>query len=211
MMPRRALWILLWLVMLAPAVLAAANLGPVLSYQKTAHGIAGRTASVQFSVDVYSPQIIRVRVTPQDSPRHVGYALTTDEPPHFSQFNVEAADAAVVLKTSGITAEVELRPDLRITFKDASGSVINEDLPGRELGMTLSGRKLTVYKRLQSDERFIGMGEQLGNLDRRGTVLTLKNTDNYRYDDPKVPMYVSIPFFKGLHHGQDYGLFFNNS
>ncbi len=77
--------------------------------------------------------------------------------------------------------------------------------------MTLEGRKITVYKRLQDDERFIGMGEQLGNLDRRGSVITLRNTDNYRYDDPKVPMYVSIPFFMGLHHGKAYGLFFNNS
>ena len=77
--------------------------------------------------------------------------------------------------------------------------------------MTLVGNKITVYKRLQSDERFIGMGEQLGNLDRRGSVITLKNTDNYRYDDPKVPMYVSIPFFMGLHNQKVYGLFFNNS
>ncbi|MGH8315322.1 MAG: glycoside hydrolase family 31, partial [Steroidobacterales bacterium] len=202
---------LLLLGTLAPAALRAANLGPVQSYEKTAHGIAGRTATVEFSVDVYSPQIIRVRVTPQDSLRHVGYALTTDEPPDFSQFSVDTADAVVVLKTSGITAEVELKPDLRFTFKDASGQVINEDLAGRELGMTLTGRKLTVYKRLQDDERFIGMGEELGNLDRRGSVITLRNTDNYHYDDPKVPMYVSIPFFMGLHHQKVYGLFFNNS
>jgi len=202
---------ILLLSTLAPATLRAANLGSVLSYQKTAHGIAGRTASVEFSVDVYSSAIIRVRVTPRDSSRHVGYALTTDSPPDFSQFSVAAADQVVTLKTSSVTAEVELRPDLRIVFKDASGAVINEDLPGTELGMTLTGRKLTVYKRLQSDERFVGMGEQLGNLDRRGSVITLKNTDYYRYDDPKIPMYVSIPFFVGLHHQKAYGLFFNNS
>lgn len=201
---------LLMLGSLAPAA-RAANLGAVQSYEKTAHGIAGRTAMAEFSVDAYSPHIIRVRVTPLGSPRHVGYALTTDEPPDFSQFSVSAAGPVVVLKTLSIAAEVELRPDLRITFKDANGNVINEDLPGKELGMTLVGDKITVYKRLQSDERFIGMGEQLGNLDRRGTVLTLKNTDNYRYDDPKVPMYVSIPFFMGLHDGKAYGLFFNNS
>jgi len=194
---------------MAPAT--AANLGAVQSYEKTAHGIAGRTAAAEFSVDVYSPHIIRVRVTPQGTARHAGYSLTTDEPPDFPQFSVEAADPVVVVKTSSITAEVELRPDFRITFKDANGNVINEDLPGKELGMTLVGDKVTVYKRLQSDERFIGMGEQLGSLDRRGTVLTLKNTDNYRYDDPKVPMYVSIPFFMGLHHQKAYGLFFNNS
>lgn len=210
-MASRASSLFLLLGMLAPVTLSAASLGAVLSYQKTAHGITGRTATAEFSVDVYSPHIMRVRVTPQGSQRHVGYALTTDEVPAFSQFSVDAADPVVVVKTSSITAEVELRPDLRVTFKDANGNVINEDLPGKELGMTLTGNKITVYKRLQSDERFIGMGEQLGNLDRRGTVVTLKNTDNYRYDDPKVPMYVSIPFFMGLHHGKVYGLFFNNS
>jgi alpha-glucosidase len=189
----------------------ADNLGPVLSFEKTQHGIAGRTATARFSVDVYSPHIVRVRVTPHGVDRHAGYALKTDEVPPFSQFSVSAADPLVTLKTSNITAEVELRPDLRFTFKDAAGTVINEDLSGKELGITTIGRKLTVYKRLQEDERFIGMGEALGNLDRRGSVITLKNTDNYRYDDPKVPMYVSIPFFMGLHHQKVYGLFFNNS
>jgi alpha-glucosidase len=189
----------------------ADNLGPVLSHEKTAHGIAGRTAAAQFSVDVYSPHVIRVRVTPAGVQRNPGYALTTDEVPDFRAFSVGGADPVVIVKTSSITAEVELKPDLRFTFKDANGAVINEDLPGRELGITTIGRKLTVYKRLQDGERFIGMGEALGNLDRRGSVITLRNTDAYRYDDPKVPMYVSIPFFMGLHHGKAYGLFFNNS
>ena len=210
-MAGRARSLVLMTCLLAPAALSAANLGPVLSYEKTAHGIAGRTAAAEFSVDVYSAHVIRVRVTPQGTERHAGYALTTDELPDFPHFSVDAADPVVAVKTSSITTEVELRPDLRITFKDASGNVINEDLPGKELGMTLLGNKITVYKRLQSDERFIGMGEQLGNLDRRGTVVTLKNTDYYRYDDPKVPMYVSIPFFMGLHNQKVYGLFFNNS
>lgn len=211
MMAGRACSLLLLLGIMAPVSSGAAGLGAVLSYQKTAHGIAGRTATADFSVDVYASHILRVRVSPNGTKRHVGYALTTDEVPAFRQFSVVAADPLIVVRTSSITAELELRPDLRITFKDAGGAVINEDLPGKELGITLMGDKITVYKRLQGGERFIGMGEQLGNLDRRGSVITLKNTDNYRYDDPKVPMYASIPFFMGLHHGKVYGLFFNNS
>jgi alpha-glucosidase len=203
-----------WLLALAgvgPAPLSAANPGAVLSYEKTAHGIAGQTEAAEFSVDVYSPQVVRVRLTPKGTVRHAGYALTSDEVPAFSQFNVESGDSLVIVKTANITAEMTLRPDLRFTFKDASGNVINEDLPGKELGMTILGNKITVYKRLQEGERFIGMGEQLGNLDRRGSVITLRNTDNFKYDDPKVPMYVSIPFFMGLHHQKVYGIFFNNS
>jgi len=196
---------------LAPVALLAANLGAVTSYEKTAHGIAGRTPAAEFAVEVWSPQVIRVIVTPRGSKRIVGYALVSDTPPGDAAFSVAATDAMVSLKTSAVTADIELRPDLRVSFKDADGAVLNEDLPGKELGMTAEGRKLTAYKRLQDGERFIGMGEELGNLDRRGSVITLKNTDNYRYDDPKVPMYVSIPFFMGLHHGKAYGLFFNNS
>ncbi len=202
---------ILLLGVLAPGAAPAANLGTVLSYEKTAHGIAGRTAAAEFVVEVWSPQVIRVRVTPQGVERHVGYALVSDTPPGGAPFSVAAAEGVVALKTSEVTAEVILRPDLRVTFRDADGTVINEDLPGKELGITRVGDKLTVYKRLQEDERFIGLGEQLGNLDRRGTVVTLRNTDYYRYDDPKVPMYASIPFFMGLHHGKVYGLFFNNS
>jgi len=196
---------------LAPVALLAANLGAVTSYEKTAHGIAGRTPAAEFAVEVWSPQVIRVIVTPRGSKRIVGYALVSDTPPGDAAFSVAATDAMVSLKTSAVTADIELRPDLRVSFRDADGAVLNEDLPGKELGMTAEGRKLTAYKRLQDGERFIGMGEELGNLDRRGSVITLKNTDNYRYDDPKVPMYVSIPFFMGLHHGKAYGLFFNNS
>lgn len=197
--------------MLAPAAVSAANLGAVASYERTAHGIAGRTAAAEFSVEVWSPNVVRLRVTPQGSTRNDGYALASREPPDFTDFTVAAADDAVIVKTSRLSAEVALRPDLRVTFKDAAGAVLNEDLAGRELGITRTGDKITVYKRLQDGERFIGMGEQLGNLDRRGSVITLKNTDAYRYDDPKVPMYVSIPFFMGLHHEKVYGLFFNNS
>jgi alpha-glucosidase len=207
----RAGALLLLLGVLAPAAATAANLGAVASYDKTAHGIAGRTAAAEFAVEVWSPQVIRVLVTPQGTKRHVGYALVADTPPGGVPFDVAASGDVVSLKTSEVTAEVTLRPDLRVTFRDAAGGVINEDLPGKELGITRVGDKVTVYKRLQEDERFIGLGEQLGNLDRRGSVVTLRNTDYYRYDDPKVPMYVSIPFFMGLHHGKVYGLFFNNS
>ncbi|HEY4335008.1 MAG TPA: TIM-barrel domain-containing protein, partial [Puia sp.] len=39
----------------------------------------------------------------------------------------------------------------------------------------------------------------------------LSNTDNYKYGDPRLPMYSSIPFFIGIHHRQVYGLFFHNT
>lgn len=55
------------------------------------------------------------------------------------------------------------------------------------------------------------MGEKTGNLDRRGTALQNWNTDAYAYNAGTDPLYSSIPFFIGLHHGLSYGIFLDNT
>lgn len=199
------------LATLAPITSHAENLGAVVDYQQTAHGVAGHTGAAYFAVDVYSAHIVRVRVARSATPAHQGYALLSNELPDYRDFTVQEFADRIVIRTPALIAELARAPDFRVTFRNSQGQVINEDLAGKGLGITFLGNKVSVYKALQAGERFIGMGEQLGDLDRRGTVLTLKNTDNYHYDDPRIPMYVSIPFFTGLHHQQAYGLFFNNS
>jgi len=214
--PRRMAWVWAWVwgwagLCLAPTWAHAENVSPIVSYQRTEHGIAGRTTLARFAIDVYSEHVVRVRVARQDAPEHRGYALIDNAAPAFERFTVREEHHEITLRTTALQVVVAMAPDLRVTFKDPDGQVINEDMPGKELGITFIGNKVTVYKALYADERFIGMGEELGDLDRRHAILTLKNTDNYRYDDPRIPMYVSIPFFTGLHDGKVYGLFFNNS
>ncbi len=117
----------------------------------------------------------------------------------------------IELQTNSILVQIETTPSLRIIFRNNEGKMISEDLGGEGFGTSFSGDKVTVYKKLQEGERFVGLGEALGNLDKRGMGLTLNNTDNYKYGDPRVPMYISIPFFMGIHHDLLYGIFYNNS
>ncbi|MEE9607332.1 MAG: TIM-barrel domain-containing protein [Myxococcota bacterium] len=48
-------------------------------------------------------------------------------------------------------------------------------------------------------ERFFGFGEKPGGLDQRGKRLLMRNRDAEL--QMRDPLYVSIPFFMGLHHG----------
>jgi alpha-glucosidase len=156
--------------------------------------------------------MVRVQVSRKDQPDNFSYSLVDNAPPTVRAFSVkETSDNKIVLSTSSLAVEIERSPRFRVIFKDAQGTILNEDVPGDGLGTAFSGDKVTIYKTLQQSERFIGLGEELGNLDRRGSVVTLWNTDNYKYDDPRIPMYVSIPFFIGLHHQQIYGIYFDNS
>ncbi|MEI6460072.1 MAG: TIM-barrel domain-containing protein [Pseudomonadota bacterium] len=202
-------WALIGLVALSAAL--ADDIGAVAGYHRTAHGIQGTTTHAHFAIDVYGPDILRVHVARPDDPQHRGYALKDERIPDFNDYTVTDAAGIVRIRTAHLILEIQKRPDLLFTLKTIAGEVLNEDLGGTGLGIAVSGHKMTVYKRLQEGERFIGGGEELGALDRRGQILTLRNTDYFRYDDPRIPMHVSIPFFTGLHHGRIYGLFFNNS
>ena len=64
---------------------------------------------------------------------------------------------------------------------------------------------------MQPGERFIGLGEKTGNLDRRGCAYTNWNTDKFGYAVDADPIYMSIPFYIGLHNNVAYGIFFDNT
>jgi alpha-glucosidase len=89
------------------------------------------------------------------------------------------------------------------------GEVLNED--DGSFGTSWIGDEVTTYKRLQKGERFIGLGEKTGNLDRRGTAYTNWNTDKFAYSADQDPLYMSIPFYIGIHSGLQYGIFFDNT
>ena len=187
------------------------NIGPVVSYKKTAQGIEGKTATAIFRLSVYNAHTIRVQVSrlPQFNP--LPYALLPEQAAsRFTNFTLAAEGNTIVLRTSAITAEIEQSPAFRVIFKNPQGLVINQDVAAAGFGTTFIGHKASVYKTLQPGERFLGLGQALGNLDKRGSGYTLNNTDTYQYGDPRLSMYISVPFYIGIHQQQQYGLFFNN-
>lgn len=186
------------------------NIGKIISYKKIPSGIEGKTATAIFDVHAYSDNIIRVRVSKNKAFNNFSYALVDNKIPGVNIQTKEQGDN-IILSTSAIDVAIEKTPSFRVIFKNKKGDIINEDVKGESFGTTFIGDKVSIYKKLQEGERFVGMGEALGNLDRRGTGVTLNNTDTYKYGDPRLSMYVSIPFYIGIHHQQVYGLFYNNS
>lgn len=187
------------------------SVGSILSYKTTPGGVSGRTAAAIFEVRAWGDGIIRVRVSKNKAFRDFSYSLISRQPPTSAPVDVREQEDRITLSTSLLTVVIDKSPGFRVCFKDKQGNIINEDMPGFGLGTSFTGDKPGIYKKLQPGERFVGLGESLGNLDKRGTGVTLSNFDNYKYGDPRLPMYSSIPFFIGIHHQQLYGLFFHNT
>jgi alpha-glucosidase len=187
------------------------DIGAVSSVKKIPGGVEGKTASAQFDIHIYSQHIIRVRVSQKNPGDGFSYALSNNSIPDSAGFDYSDQSDSLILSTQYMSVIIQKKPSFRVIFKNKKGEIINEDMPGRGFGTAFTGDKLSLYKKLQPDERFVGLGEALGNLDRRGSGVTLNNTDNYKYGDPRIPMYCSIPFYIGVLRYQVYGLFFNNS
>ncbi|WP_245977513.1 glycoside hydrolase family 31 protein [Halopiger aswanensis] len=125
------------------------------------------------------------------------------------EFTVDATDERIALETATITAEIN-NGRFGVRFRDADGTVINEDYlekgsPGYEDG------KPYAYKKTDEDEAFYGFGEQPGNeLDKRGEKLEHWNTDQYAYGADNDYVYTSIPFFVGVKDVGAYGIFFDD-
>ena len=113
----------------------------------------------------------------------------------------------IVLKTATLVLTITKNP-VRFNFYTHHDQLINED---DAFGTSWNGEQVTTYKKLQDGERFIGLGEKTGPLDRRGHGYENYNTDNFAYSPNADPLYCTIPFYMGVHHNLAYGIFFDNS
>ncbi len=118
------------------------------------------------------------------------------------------SDQAILFHTDSLKVRITKRP-FSISFYTPDDRPINEDETG--LATSRIGTEVTTYKHLQQGERFIGLGEKTGPLDRRGKAYTNWNSDVFGYSVTQDPLYSTIPFYIGIHHGLQYGIFFDNS
>jgi len=182
------------------------SLGNFKSFTQTDNGIVGTTDHGNFRITIYSPSIVRVNISVDHLFEDFSYAVVGQ--PIAFKLDLKEQEKELVITTSEVKLTISKMP-VRFTFSDLHGNVINEDDPG--LGTSWIGDQTTTYKKLQEGERFIGLGEKTGHLDRKGSGYQNWNTDSYGYHSGQDPLYCSTPFYIGIHHEQMYGIFFDNS
>lgn len=177
--------------------------------------LLARSGRMEVSVQVLAEDLFRVRMTPAGRARLLETETATFPFPAVSKTKwpppaATLSETGDALRLTTTTASVEVsRAPLRLAFFDASGELLNRDSP--ELGMGWRRRSVVCAKELLDGEHFYGFGEHMGFLDRRGTRMTMWNTDVCPHMPVTDPMYKSVPFFISLRRGRAYGIFFANS
>jgi alpha-glucosidase len=157
-------------------------------------------------VIVYTPSVIRIRVEKNEFLKQNSYAVFSV--PEKCSFKVTETDIEYAVQTDSVMLKINKKP-VRFSFYTKEGKLINQD--DAAFGTSWLGDEVCTYKKLLDGERFVGLGEHTGNLDRRGETYINFNTDNPGYNEGSKSLYASIPFYIGLHNGLCYGIFLDNS
>lgn len=158
-------------------------------------------------VTTYGPTIIRVRVSRQKPSADFSFAIDDLRSAyHFK--NVSADGNKTILLTDSMKVVVNNIP-FRISFYNLKGELLSGDDEG--LGISWWGNQVSCFRKLHKDEKFIGLGEKTGNINRRGQFYRNWNSDVPAYTANQDPLYATIPFFIGVHDKICYGTFFDNT
>lgn len=182
------------------------SLGNLLGWTTESAGLTGETTFGKFRVLFFNESIVKISVTQSDSFDDFSYAVVAK--PSKKKIEVIENESTLIIHSESFITHVQKNP-VRFRFFDLSNHVINED--DDAFGTSWNGEQITTYKKLQEGERFIGLGEKTGGLDRKGSGYQNWNTDSYAYSTGADPLYCSTPFYLGVHHHHVYGIFFDNS
>ena len=203
-------FIFLLLTIATPAIFGQSDLpvfaGKVTNLKHTADGVVIRTANAFVRISTYSPIVIRIRITREEQKDDFSYAVM-QKPSAFIIDLRETSDSSILL-TDSLQVVIYSNP-LRFSVRTFNGTVISEDYAN--LSVSWLGTEVTTYKKLFPDEKFLGLGEKTGNLNKRGGSYENWNSDVPAYATNHDPLYQSIPFFIGVHDKIVYGIFLDNS
>ena len=163
-----------------------------------------KTKEAEARIWVYSSTIIRVSISKEHS-ADSSFAVV-QQPSGDLQYKENNDD--IEISTSALKLKISKSP-LRFSFYTADGKVLSEDDP--RFGTNWQATRVVNYRKLYKDEKFIGLGEKTGDLNRRGSSYVNWNSDVPNHGPTSDPLYETFPFFVGLHSGLSYGLFFDNT
>lgn len=181
------------------------SLGGISELASTLNGLTANDGSASLEITFYNPKVVRIVCKKAGQQTLPSYAVQAE--PAGVHVQISDGPDAVLLQSDALQVKLDKHP-LRLSFLTPNGQVINAD--DRAFGTGWIGEQVTTYKILQPQERFIGLGEKTGPLNRRGHGYVNWNTDAYGYHAGTDPLYVSIPFYIGIHNGLVYGIFFDN-
>lgn len=183
------------------------NLGKISNIESLKNGIHVFAENGWLQIDFYRSDVLRVRAGKTGESLD-DFSMAVIASPEVLELDVNLNPTNAQISSDAIQIVISSET-CALSFFDKQGNLLNADDPA--FGISWLGNEVTAYKSIQNGERFVGLGEKTGPLDRKGNSYTNWNTDNFAYAPDADPLYLTAPFYMGIHSQGMYGIFFDNS
>lgn len=180
----------------------------VLSHRAEPGGAVFSTGHEQVSMRFLDDEIVRVCMShsADHGPVESGAVIYEGSPDTDVQVSEQSGEVALL--TPKMQVRVGLSP-LRVgVYRSDGRAICTEEAVGG--GMGWQGTGAGCRKVLAPDAHFYGFGEKTGYLDKRGSTLTMWNSDVNPYYPCTDMLYMSIPFFIILRGTEAFGIFLDS-
>ena len=127
--------------------------GKIKSVNRKENSFLVKTENATAEIVYYSPTIIRIRYSRTELKDDFSYAVI--QSPGKGLKEVSDQRDSLVLATDSLNIVI-LKDPFLVTVKNLHGEVISQDQPG--LPVSSLGTEVTCYKKLFTDEKFLGLG-----------------------------------------------------
>ncbi len=157
-----------------------------------------------------SADIFRVSMKDRDEIRKITTtAAVIDHDLYYTQFNIKDFDQKININTENISLVIN-KNNFALQVYNQKNNLIHSDYIEHALGW--KKKKIRAWKKLNADDRFYGLGEKTGWLDKKGRKYEMWNHDTFApHVSDTDPLYQSIPFLIGFNRGIASGIYFDNS
>lgn len=183
------------------------QIGKVTSVSPVKGGFTIKTANAFVSITAYNATTIRVRATKTKPNYDSSWAIDNLTPNGALRLETNNSES-LKLTTDSLNIHISKNP-FRISVYNSKGEELCSD--EATLGISWYGNNVSCYKKIHTDEKFIGLGEKTGDINRREHAFYNWNADTPAYGVDTDPLYSTLPFFIGIHDKVCYGIFFDNT
>ena len=176
------------------------------SFKEINSGLQIKTESYVYDVIFYKSDVVRIHQYADGFKNTNPYAVIQE--PSEVDIQIKDTEKELIIWTNELKVQID-KSSISFSFYDGDGNLINCTEPG--LSIECQGTQKTVYNSLQPSEKFIGLGEKTGPLNKRGRGYQNWNSDAFAYGEEQDPLYATIPFYMGVHDNGTYGIFLDNS
>lgn len=204
------------LLILAMVLLAAPSfsqsrlseqIGDVKSEKQIPGGFEFELTNGYATVTAYNATTLRVRITREKPATDFSFAVDDLNPKGALRATFKSDFNFGRYETDSLSVAINKKP-FYVMIGNSRGELCSDD---PALRVSWFGNQVSCYKKMHRDEKFIGLGEKTGGVNRRGNFYSHWNSDVPGYSQNQDPLYSTIPFFIGIHDQLVYGIFFDNS